>query len=218
MIDVSALSVKIGAVSALLVLPAAASISFLFRLRDIELTGSETRQRSDCSGGESQHGSPEKVWFLLSMVVFLLFFPCLVWGVKQWCIFFSKVAGLFWKHVSLFFAVSPHRCSFSDRQFTPSPSLLDPALAPWVPEEEIPTHTSGTPLLYHFFALFHPYLTVFIQSLPEEMYSVLLMCGRFWRGAKMMMTIGRTGEKNPEPRELLGLLWRLGMKRKKSLM
>lgn len=60
--DVSALSVKIGAVGALLVLPAAAAISILFRRREIQLRGSEPPQRSDCSGGEFQrHGSPEKV-------------------------------------------------------------------------------------------------------------------------------------------------------------
>lgn len=56
-----------------------------------------------------------------------------------------------------------------------------------------------------------------IQSLPAEVYSVLSMCARFWREAKGMMTTGRIGERNPEPRELLGLFWRLGMKRKKSL-
>lgn len=95
LIDVTALSVKIGAVSALLVLPAAASISFLFRLRDIELTGSETRQRSDCSGGESQHGSPEKVWFLLSMVVFLLFPPAWFEVLNSDASFSAKLQGYF---------------------------------------------------------------------------------------------------------------------------
>lgn len=60
-IDASAVSVKIGVVSALLVLPAAASISFLFRLREMELGGSDPRRRSGCSGGQlQQHRSPDK--------------------------------------------------------------------------------------------------------------------------------------------------------------
>lgn len=61
MIDASAVSVKIGVVSALLVLPAAASVSFLFRLREMELTGSEPRRRRGCSGGQLQrHRSPDE--------------------------------------------------------------------------------------------------------------------------------------------------------------
>lgn len=46
-IDVSAVSVKTGLVSALTVLPAAAIICFLFRLRDVKLTGSGVKRTKD---------------------------------------------------------------------------------------------------------------------------------------------------------------------------
>ncbi|XP_056869276.1 polycystic kidney disease 1 like 1-like [Takifugu flavidus] len=49
MIDVSALSVKTGVVSTLLVLPAVLSLSFLFRLREIKLTHLEIHQTNDSS-------------------------------------------------------------------------------------------------------------------------------------------------------------------------
>lgn len=78
---VSALSVKIGVASALLVQPAAAFMSFLFRLRGIELTGSGARRRSDSPGGE----------FLVRL--FLAFFVLNIWGL-----FFGKVAGPFKNH------------------------------------------------------------------------------------------------------------------------
>lgn len=69
MIDVTALSVKTGLVSALLVLPAVLSISFLFRLREIELTHSETHQKKYTSEGEiQQQFPPEKLYFLLSTI------------------------------------------------------------------------------------------------------------------------------------------------------
>uniref|UniRef100_H3BXX9 Polycystic kidney disease 1a n=1 Tax=Tetraodon nigroviridis TaxID=99883 RepID=H3BXX9_TETNG len=51
--DGSALSVKIGAVGALLALPAAAAVSFVFRGRQIELTGSDARRRRGSSGEET---------------------------------------------------------------------------------------------------------------------------------------------------------------------
>lgn len=67
MIDVSALSVKTGVVSALLVLPAALSLSFLFRLREIKLTRLETPQKNDSSEGEIlRHFLQGKLCFLLS--------------------------------------------------------------------------------------------------------------------------------------------------------
>lgn len=67
MIDVSALSVKTGVVSTLLVLPAALSLSFLFRLREIKLTCLETHQKNDSSEGEIlQHFPQGKLCFLLS--------------------------------------------------------------------------------------------------------------------------------------------------------
>lgn len=46
-IDVSALSVVTGVVSVLTVLPAAAMICFLFRLRDVTLTGSGAKRTKD---------------------------------------------------------------------------------------------------------------------------------------------------------------------------
>lgn len=57
MIDVSALSVKTGVVSALLVLPAGVFTSFLFRLREIKLRGSQTPRQNDCPEGECQQRS-----------------------------------------------------------------------------------------------------------------------------------------------------------------
>lgn len=129
-IDGSALSVKIGAVSALLALPAAASIAFLFRLRELELAGSDTRQRRGCSGGEFQPcGSPEKVWLC----------GCCLGGrgggVPAWfevlnhTSFSAKLQGCFENTFPCSLPFLPHRCAFSNRQITRSPSL-DPTLAP----------------------------------------------------------------------------------------
>lgn len=74
MIDV-ALSVKTGVVSALLVLPAGVLISFLFRMRDIKLTGSQTHHKNDCPEGEfQQRFSPERFRFFFVLLQSCIFF------------------------------------------------------------------------------------------------------------------------------------------------
>lgn len=98
MIDVSALSVTTGVVSALLVLPAALSLSFLFRLRAIKLTCLETHQKNDSSEGEILQHFPQ--------------------GKLSWNAYFSAKVQLYGRNITHHgFISTGFLCHFSSQMF-----------------------------------------------------------------------------------------------------